>query len=250
MSLQSAIELQRSGRFREAFQVIERGRFAPGDHIAQEVLKAELLQVLGRLSEARDHAWFLLKKSDRLPQADRSSCETVLGCVAREEARIDDAITHLQRAIAAARSAKDLLRLCRAQTHLIAIISDRYGPDASAPLIAELRANAIKAGDFHTTVALHLFVGEAEAKRGLLERASRHVGLAIGLLSQNTNCWLESMAENLMLAIGLMRSDLQGALPHGLKAAELAEKSGSAIMLRASLGNLGNLFYLLGDFEK
>lgn len=61
MSLQSAIELQRSGRFREAFEVIERGRFAPGDHIAQEVLKAELLQVLGRLSEARDHAWFLLK---------------------------------------------------------------------------------------------------------------------------------------------------------------------------------------------
>lgn len=185
-----------------------------------------------------------------MPQADRSSCETVLGCVAREEARIDDAITHLQRAIAAARSAKDLLRLCRAQTHLIAIISDRYGPDASAPLIAELRANAIKVGDFHTTVALHLFVGEAEAKRGLLERASRHVGLATGLLSQNTNCWLESMAENLMLAIGLMRSDLKGALPHGLKAAELAEKSGSAIMLRASLGNLGNLFYLLGDFEK
>src|SRR5436190_924738 len=250
MSLQSAIELQRSGRFREAFQILQAGRFSPGDHITVGVLNAELYQVLGRLPEARERASLLLKKSERLSQAYRSACEAVLGCVAREEARIDDAIGHFQRAIAAARSAKDLARVCRAQTPLIVIISDRYGPDAAAPLIAELRANAIKVGDSHISVALHLFVGEAEAKRGLLERASRHATLAFGLLSQNSNCWLASMAENLMLAISLMRSDLKGALPHGLRSAELAEKSGSAIMLRASFGNLGNLYYLLGDFDK
>jgi tetratricopeptide (TPR) repeat protein len=74
--------------------------------------------------------------------------------------------------------------------------------------------------------------------------------LALGILSERPNYWLGSMAENLLLAICLMRSDLKAALPHGLKSAELAEKSGSAVMCRASLGNLGNLYYLLGEFDK
>jgi transcriptional regulator with PAS, ATPase and Fis domain/tetratricopeptide (TPR) repeat protein len=250
MSLQTAIELERAGRFREALQALEASRGAPAEHVALEVLKTELLQVLGRFGEARERASTLLKRSDRLSQQHRCACEAVLGYLAREEANLDGAIGHFQRSVTAGRLAKDLGRVCRAQTALVAIVSDRYGPDAAAPLIAELRANTTKLGDPHTTVALHLFVGEAEAKRGLLKRAGRHAHLALSILSETPNYWLESMAENLLLAICLMRSDLRAALPHGLKAADLAEKSGSAVMCRASLGNLGNLYYLLGEFDK
>jgi tetratricopeptide (TPR) repeat protein len=248
--LQAALELERAGRFKDAFQAIEIARLAPGDHVTAEVLKAELLQVLGRLPEARARATALLRKSDRVSNQHRSACEAILGYVAREQANIDDAIEHFQRSLSLARSARDLKRVCRTQTALIAILTDRYGPDAATPMIAELRTNAIKLGDPHTFAALHLFVGESEGKRGLLKRASRHATLAMRILGESPNDWLESMAENLSLAICLMRSELKAALPHGLKAVELAQRSGSAIMCRASLGNLGNLYYFLGDFEK
>jgi DNA-binding NtrC family response regulator/tetratricopeptide (TPR) repeat protein len=250
MSLQAAVEFERTGRFREALQIIEVARVPPSEHAAVEVLKAELLQLLGRLPEARERVTMLLKKADRMSQQHRSACEAVLGYIAREEARLDDAINHFQRSVSLARGARDLRRVCRAQTLLVSILSDRYGPDAAAPLISELRTNATKLGDPHTTVALHVFVGETEAKRGLLESASRHAGIALGILSETENYWLESVAENLLLAICLMRSSLKAALPHGLKAVDLAQRSGNAVMCRASLGNLGNLYYLLGDFEK
>src|SRR5206468_2137329 len=156
----------------------------------------------------------------------------VLGHMARERADLDGAIKHFQRAISAARATNDLDRVCRAQSALIVIVSDRHGPDAAAPLVAELRHNAMRLGDPHATVALHVFVAETEARRGMLKSAKRHAALALGILTENPNYWLESMAENLLLATCLLQSDLKGALRHGLKSAELAEQSGSAVMCR------------------
>jgi hypothetical protein len=47
------------------------------------------------------------------------------------------------------------------------VVSERSGPDAVTALLAEVRQLATKLGDPHITAALHLFVGEMEAKRGL-----------------------------------------------------------------------------------
>ena len=43
---------------------------------------------------------------------------------------------------------------------------------------------------------------------------------------------------------------MRSGLSHGLRSLELAEESGAASTLRACLGNLGNLFHVLGDFER
>ena len=57
-------------------------------------------------------------------------------------------------------------------------------------------------------------------------------------------------SENLLLAISILRADVRLGLSHGLRSLELAEESGAASTLRACLGNLGNLYYVLGDFEQ
>ena len=144
---------------------------------------------------------------------------------------------------------KDLERLCWAQITLLLILADRNGPQAVVPLLTELRLSTIKHGDPQTVAALHLFVGEMEAKCGNLRGAQRHAGVAQRILATSENIWLEAVAENLLLAVSILRSDVRSGLSHGLRALELADESGIASTRRACLGNLGNLYHVLGDFE-
>jgi DNA-binding NtrC family response regulator len=58
------------------------------------------------------------------------------------------------------------------------------------------------------------------------------------------------MAENLIFAVELLRSDLGNGPSRGMRALELAEQSESAAVCRLCLGNLGNYFYLSGDHER
>jgi DNA-binding NtrC family response regulator/tetratricopeptide (TPR) repeat protein len=248
-SLQQLVDLQDAGRFTEALTLLENSRFSADERLMTTVIKAELLQSLGKTAEARTLALTLLDKAERLSLEQRSASECVLGKLAREEADIDRAIEHLQRAVALARRAKDLKRLCRAQLPLVLYICERCTAEAASPLIAELRSNAVRLGDARTTAAVHIFVGEIEAKQGRLQGAYRHGLTALRLLRDVPNVWLESFAENLLTAICLLRSDFNSGLLHGLRAFQLAEQSGSAGMRRATAGNLGNLYYWSGDFD-
>ena len=146
--------------------------------------------------------------------------------------------------------AKDLERLCWAQIALLLILADRNGPHAVVPLLTELRLNTIKHGDPQTVAALHLFVGEMEAKYGHLNTAQKHTEVALRILSTSENVWLEAVAYNLLLATSILRADVMSGLSHGMRALKLAEEAGAASTLRASLGNLGNLFHMSGDFER
>ena len=147
-------------------------------------------------------------------------------------------------------SVKDLERLCWAQIALMLILADRNGPQAVVTLIVDLRLNAIKYGDPQTVAALHLFVGEMEAKYGHLSTARKHAEVGQRILQMSENIWLEAVASNLLLATSILRADVRSGLDHGLHALRLAEESGAASTLRASLGNLGNLFHISGDFER
>jgi DNA-binding NtrC family response regulator len=62
--------------------------------------------------------------------------------------------------------------------------------------------------------------------------------------------WLETVAENTHFAIAILLSDLGRAFAHGRKALETAEQSGVAVMRRACLGNLANLLFSSGEYEK
>ena len=105
-------------------------------------------------------------------------------------------------------------------------------------------------GDPEVTARLHLFVAETEAKRGLVENAKRHTSLARRILRTSPNAYLEAFTGNLDLAIAVLRSEFDVAKDCGFRAVELAQQSGVAKIQRAILGNMGNLFYELGDFER
>ena len=88
-------------------------------------------------------------------------------------------------------------------------LAGRSGPSAAVPILAATRLNVIRLGDPLLSAALHIFVGEMEAKRGLLESASRHTHLGQKLLTASPNIWLEAIAENSNVAIALMLSDFE-----------------------------------------
>src|SRR5207237_3208967 len=96
---------------------------------------------------------------------------------------------------------------------------------------------------------LLILLGEMEAKRGLIESARRHTRLGLSILSPQRNLWLESVAKNNLVAIAIMLCDLRQGIDLAERGRDLAEESGSAAMIRAFVANLGNLYYLMGDFS-
>lgn len=248
-SLEPANQLKRAGRFRQALKTLESTRVAQDVRLDAQLLKLELLERVGQHDQGSELAVFLLK-SRGLSAGKRSTCEFVMGRIAFEAGDTDIGMAHLQRAMSLAIEGNDLERLCWAQIALVLILADRNGPHAALPLIADLRLNTTKCGDPHIVAALHLFIGEMEAKYGHLDSALRHAGVAQRILLTSENTWLDAVAENLLLAISILRADVRSGLSHGLHALELAEESGTASTLRACLGNLGNLFHVLGDFDR
>ena len=246
--IDSVKKLLYSGRFAEALRELEGSRIPSDSRIEAQVLRAELMERVGRPGVARSVVEALLTVKD-LSASNRGRCEVVLGKAATEDARVEEAIAHLQRAVSIFERCNDLTGSCRAHISLMLLVS-RSGPDAATPLIARLRRNATMLGDPITTAALHVYVGEIEVKRGLLDVGYRHAVIALGILRSSPNVWLEATAETIRFAVSILRADLHDALRFGLRALDLAEESGGAGIQRSCLGNLGNYFLATGDLER
>ena len=84
----------------------------------------------------------------------------------------------------------------------------------------------------------------------MLRTAVRHANLGLEILRTYPNVWLESIAHNLLLALALLGSDFETARERGETAAALAATAGAAGMHRSALGNLGNLFFAIGEYDR
>ena len=248
-SLEHVVRLTRLGRFGDALIALEGFRAGAQVRLAADVLRGSLLEKVGQPERAVEVATALLR-SKQLAASQRSECEAVIGRVLLDGGNTEEGLARLRRAALIAREAADLHALFGAKLPLLGILSDRSGPVAGTAVLAEVRQIATKLGDPEITARLHLFVAQAEAKRGLLLNAKRHTSLARRLLRTSPNAYLEAFTSNLDLAIAVLRSDFNAAEEYGLRAVNLAEESGVAKIRRAALGNMGNLFYELGDFEK
>jgi DNA-binding NtrC family response regulator/tetratricopeptide (TPR) repeat protein len=91
-------------------------------------------------------------------------------------------------------------------------------------------------------------MSELEAKRGLLQDAARHLRIGSALLSDGQNVWLEAVTENVRTALAIISSDYEEGLRRGQRAFALADESGAAAIKRATLSNIGNIFYRMGRF--
>ena len=111
--------------------------------------------------------------------------------------------SHEYRAVAA----KDLNQSCWSQLRLMLAVAEFSGPQSAVPIFTQVRTDVLKLGDPHVSAALHLFLGEVDAKRGMLKSAERHAALGQQLLGDEPNLWLQAYAENLLVCITVMRSD-------------------------------------------
>ena len=243
-------DLVRAGRFGVALTTLERLAVTPNIRLSVDVLHAELLERTGRHSQSKAIAERLLKNQNMTP-GYRSSCESVLALIEAEwDGEAGKALEHMQRALLLAENSKDLRRICWCQLRLVITLADISGHQAVAPLLAAVRTNAIKLGDSIVSAALHIFLGEMEARRGLIRNAVRHTRLGQNLLIHHANVWLDGRAENTLVAVAIMLSEYDEGILRGQKALALAEESGAASLRSAILGNLGNLHYRVGDFSQ
>jgi len=243
--LDQAASFAREGQFRRALQTLNLQTGQRGN--ASEILRAELLERTGHHHQSGE----LLRKLERskaLSPIQQSACALVLARVERSIGNLETSRTFLQRAISWAVSAQDLESLCLSQLPLALLVADQSGPEAVAPLLAELRSAATKLGNPHISATLHLTVGELDAKRGLLVTARRHTELAQQILKGSPNLYLELWAENNLLGMSIVNADFEGALAHGLRALQLADESG--IDHPSCLTNLGNVCYATGKFDQ
>ena len=237
--LDAAFTLNSEGRFIEALAALNDPDVDPRT-TGTRSLKAELLERTGRFGQSRA-AVEQLRKSKGVTAKEQSSCEFVLGKIDWEEGATESALAHLQRAVSLASDAGDLRRKCWPNMSLLLAVSDSSGPNAAAPILSELRSDALRLGDPQVLVALHAAVAKTEAKRGLFDTAKTHLRLGQSLLLTTPNLWLEALVESTRATVALLTFDFDTARVYAERALEFAQRSGSAATQRTCLGNLAFL---------
>jgi len=247
--LEHALQLERSGHFILAFSELEHVSLSGDRKTNAMILKADLLERLGRHAQSRAIAMSLLSSRNASARS-RARCECILGKLDREKGAIHQAIERFQKAAMFADETGDLECLCWAHLFLMLIVPQRAGPEAATHLVSRARARATKLGQPHMTATLHMFVSQMEVYRGLLDSGDRHAALALELIQELPNLWIEALSLNTRFAVAILTSDYDRALKIGEHAVEVAKQSGASGPLRACLGNLGNLNYAIGDFDR
>jgi DNA-binding NtrC family response regulator/tetratricopeptide (TPR) repeat protein len=242
--------LARCGLYRDALLRLRQGSsraYIPNPLL--RVAEAELLQRTGDLRQANEIARKILreKPADR---GMRARCHIVLGDCARLTGSAVQASPDYQRAARYASDANDLEQSCWAQLRLMMTISEQFASESTVSFIKKLRRNVARLGDPHVTAALHLFVGQLETQRGLLDTGSRHLHICQSILQQEPNAWLDGTAAIDAMCLAYLRSEIPRALTLADQALKIAETSGFVANRISALTNLGHLYIRLGNFER
>ena len=190
----SAYELVAKGIFKDAAAQVERLGEVP---VNLRVLRAQLEVHVGTPTKARQLAEALL--NERLTSSEKSICWELVGRACLSVGQIEDGLRAMGRAFAAVKATED--------TKLEAILSAQYtqallnwvGVEAAALEIPRLRQLAVRSGEPHAMIALHLLVAEINARRGLVSGTTTHLEIARGLLKQFENFWQQGRLRNHLL---------------------------------------------------
>src|SRR5271169_3484448 len=97
-SIDTARQLTIAGRYTCALQTLDRISIARSERVGGDVLRAQLLERIGRHSQSRALVESLLG-SKELTQKDKGVCEHVLARIEAENGNTDLSIQHLQKSI-------------------------------------------------------------------------------------------------------------------------------------------------------
>ena len=139
-----AVRELRRGRLLSARAGLESvgGRLLPEERNLKATALAEILQLGGSSSEARQQAEVVLRDG-HAEAVLRSRCLTVVGNLAADAGELDQASARHRQAIDLARKAGDPGQLARSQLRLLSTIADRNSADFVAPSAADVRKNVI-----------------------------------------------------------------------------------------------------------
>src|SRR3954469_24986471 len=104
--LDNPSQLRQSGRFADALLALEAVPAWTRASTPSEVLHAELLERVGRYTDARRVAETLLKSRNLTP-SERSACHLVLGRVDATDGSVQASLANFQRAVSFAETAQD-----------------------------------------------------------------------------------------------------------------------------------------------
>src|SRR5262245_6820549 len=122
-----ATALALEGRFSQALAVLEQSRPTADILGPWTVLRADLLERVGKFSQAIQLIDRFMKDGRR-SAGERSACEFTLGKIRCDQGEADLALGHLQRAVALAAKDNDFRRKCWANFWLLTLVADRSGP--------------------------------------------------------------------------------------------------------------------------
>lgn len=247
MAPRSTVEaLVRGGRFRDALEAAARSSVRNSDSV---VLQAELSQLTGDNIRAREMASALARELSAKPSL-LSRCYEILGAVSVDEGDVDTAVDLFTRSITLAQESDNLIQACRSQLRLLPTIADIGGGPALASLSVQARRNTLRVADRQLMALLHLRFGQIEAKRGLLDRARRHLDLAWALLKDEPNVWIDGLLSLDASAVSAIAGEPNEAISFAVRALECSAQSGHARTRVAALANLAVLRLNAGDLSE
>jgi DNA-binding NtrC family response regulator/tetratricopeptide (TPR) repeat protein len=163
---------------------------------------------------------------------------------------MDAAIERLQTAIELAQSPTPTEERCWAELRLLLTLAEGPGPDTATAYLSTVKNDVTRLGQPLVSTALHLFVAQIEARRGLLANAREHIRIGRSLAKRCENSWIEGLAAIDASCIAFSVSDLDATEAEARKAMRESAKSGHASLLRAAITNLAHVELARGRFAR
>jgi hypothetical protein len=120
--------------------------------------------------------------------------------------------------------------------------------EAATAYLPSVRRDVARVGEPNITCALHLFVAQIEAQRGLFDNAREHTRIGNSVMSGTGNAYLRALAAIDSSCIAFSVSDLDATRDEARRAMCESARSGHAAIRRAAITNLGHVELARGRF--
>ena len=241
----SSVRFLAMGRLADAVLVLRAEQAARPADVERQLRLAEVSVLIGDSAEALRCAERLTNRGGA-SEEQRIRAATVVAQVSIDRGRAREAHTQLEEVVRRATSSR--LWRCRtwAELWLLTALGDFASAADIRAFLRDLRHHVNQLGDPLTTIALHLFVAEAESRRGVIDSSVQHVRVARSLLVQHPNHWLESLAGIDAQCLAYMQSDSAQAEMESAVAMRASFEAGAEKSKLAVVANTGTVSLAAG----
>jgi DNA-binding NtrC family response regulator len=244
-SLEQFIQL---GRLGDALKRLNDGSDCGIAGIDRDLVASEVSALAGFSADAKRLAERVFGLKDASVE-QRLRARIVLAQVRIDAGRAREAHQHLTEIVNDAAAAKAWRLRCWAELWSLTALGDFGSAGEIRGFLRHLRQHVNQLGDPVTSIALHLFVAEAESRRGVIASSVQHVKIARSLLQTFPNCWLEALAAIDALCLCVMSSDQEAATREEKVALRAAYEAGAEKAKLAVISNSGTLAVVAGNLE-